>query len=450
VTRRPFRHPDAQGHREVATRVLVLSSCARWVFLLLLSSWLSVPLRAQAVSYRGFVEFRGVVFPQDAPNDGRNVVGDALARGEVFLKPAPWVQCAAGVDVRANTYDQVADSWRPDISDRTPLRPRVSVRRLNATLSRGPITVDVGRQFIRWGKTDIVAPTDRFAPRDLLNVIEGDFLAVNGARGLVALGSETIDAVWVPYFTPSRTPLLDQRWTVVPSSLASIPLVDMGSSIPRGSQAGVRWSHTGSGYEYSASFFRGFNHLPNVETAVQRPAPVDAGSSETGDPAVTSLGITRTYPSLSMVGGDVAVSMRWFTVKGETGYFTSSTPGTEEYVLYVVQLERQSGEWLFIGGYAGDVVTAEGSSLAFAADRGSARAVVARASYTIDSNRSTAFETAIRQDGSGFHAKGEYSQARGQHWRATVSASLVRGDADDFIGQYRLNSHVVAALRYSY
>ena len=165
---------------------------------------------------------------------------------------------------------------------------------------------------------------------------------------------------------------------------------------------------------------------------------------------MTSIGIARTYSSLTMVGGDAAVSLRWFTLKGEAGYFTSSTPGTEEYVQYVVQLERQSGEWLFVGGYAGDVVTKQGSGLTFAPDRGSARAVIARASYTIDSNRSTAFETAVRQNGRGLYAKGEYSQARGQHWRATVAASLVRGDADDFLGQYRLNSHIVAALRYSY
>lgn len=418
--------------------------------MLLVSSWFPVPLLAQAISYRGFVEFHGTLFPQDAPNDKVNVVGDALARGEVFLKPAPWVQFAAGVDVRANTYDQVGDSWRPDIADRTALRPRVSVRRLNATLNRGPVTLDAGRQFIRWGKTDIVTPTDRFAPRDLLNVIDGEFLAVNGARGLVALGSETIDAVWVPYFTPSRAPLLNQRWTVVPPSLASIPLVDQGSSFPRGSQAGVRWGHTGSGYEYSVSLFRGFNHLPDVETAVGRRASADATSLEAGVPGMTSIGITRTYSSLTMLGGDAAVSMPWFTFKGEAGFFTSSTPGTEEYVLYVVQLERQSGEWLVVGGYVGDVVTAEGSGLTFAPDRGIARSVIARASYTIDSNRSTAFETAVRLNGRGLYARGEYSQARGQHWRATVSATLLRGDADDFLGQYRLNSHIVAALRYSY
>ena len=82
-----------------------------------------------------------------------------------------------------NTHDQVEDSWRVDISDRGMLRPRCRSAGSPATLTRGPFTVDVGKQFIRWGKTDIVTPTDRFAPRDFLNVIDTEFLAVTGARG---------------------------------------------------------------------------------------------------------------------------------------------------------------------------------------------------------------------------------------------------------------------------
>src|SRR4029079_15163506 len=132
--------------------------------------------------------------------------------GVVFFKPAPWLQFAGGLDVRANSHDQVEDSWRVDFTDRTVLRPRVAIRRLSATLSHGPLTVDAGKQFIRWGKTDIVTPTDRFATRDFLNVGDNDFLAVTGVRGVAQLGAYAYVAVWVPYLTPSRVPLLNQRW----------------------------------------------------------------------------------------------------------------------------------------------------------------------------------------------------------------------------------------------
>ena len=140
----------------------------------------------------------------------------------------------------------------------------------------------------------------------------------------------------------------------------------------------------------------------------------------------------------------------WFTVKGEVGYFTTTTAATDEYVLFVVQLERQTGEWVLVGGYAGEVVTANRATLAFAPDRGLTKSVIGRASYTIDPNRSLAFETAIRQTLSGAYFKAEYSQAYGQHWRATASAALIRGEPDDFLGQYRLNSYGSVVLRYSF
>ena len=41
------------------------------------------------------------------------------------------------------------------------------------------MTAEFGRQIIRWGKTDILTPTDRFAPRDYLSsVVDSDFLGV--------------------------------------------------------------------------------------------------------------------------------------------------------------------------------------------------------------------------------------------------------------------------------
>jgi hypothetical protein len=392
--------------------------------------------RAQTISLRGFVEGRAFVFPQDAPNDSTNLVADLLARAEVFAKPAPWIQFAAGLDLRGNSHDQVERAWRVDFGDRGTLRPAVSVRRLSATAHYKRLTVDAGKQFIRWGKSDIVTPTDHFAPRDFLNVVDSEFLAVTGVRAVVQAGGDTLEAVVVPRLTPSRVPLLNQRWTAVPPEAAGIRLVDGGARLPSGTEAGVRWSHLGTGYEFALSYFDGFNHLPNIEAHV----PFVPGE----------LVLVRVYPKIASYGADVAVPTHWFTIKGETAYFTSPSPATDEYVLYVIQIERQTGEWLFVGGYAGEVVTAHRAPLTFAPDRGMARSIVARASYTIDPNRSAAVETAVHQNGHGVYVKAEYSQAHGQHWRTTVAGSAIGGRADDFLGQYRRNSHLSLALRYSF
>jgi hypothetical protein len=184
----------------------------------------------------------------------------------------------------------------------------------------------------------------------------------------------------------------------------------------------------------SLSYFDGHNHLPLFEGALNG----------------TSIDFRRYFPQMRMYGADAAVPLKWFTVKGEAGYFTSSTRQQDEYVLYVLQLERQAGEWSFVGGYAGEGVTAKRSQFNFAPDRGLTRAFLGRASYNIDATRSATVETAVRENGEGLWLRSEYSQMWGQHWRGTVGFTLIRGEPTDFLGQYRRNSFFNLALRYSF
>ena len=397
---------------------------------------------AQTVSQRGFVDGMLTLFPQAAPNDATQGVADVVAREEVFFKPRAWIRLGAGVELRANSHDQVDRRWAPDFWDRNERRPALSVRRLSATLNRGAFTVDLGKQFIRWGRTDIVHPTDRFAPRDYMNVVDADFLGTTAVRGLAQLGRHTLEAAWVPRFTPSRIPLLDQRWSAVPPASVRIPIVETAPVFPDGSQFGVRWGRTGDRLEYSLSFFDGFNSSPDIASTV-RYATVPPG-------VPAAVEITRVHPPIRTYGGDMAWPLRWFTVKAEAAYFTSASPSTDEYALYVLQLERQSGEWVFVGGYAGEAVTHRRAALTFAPERGMSRSFLGRVSYTIDANRSAAFEGAVRQNGRGGYGKAEYSQAQGQHWRATLAFVALAGHTDDFFGRYRRNSHLTIRLRYSF
>jgi hypothetical protein len=397
---------------------------------------LLVALLAQNFEQRGFIENHTLIYPQTADNDSGHVVSEELFRWEASYKFAPWLTVAGAFDARTDTHGQIARAWSLDADDRSTLRPAFSLRRMSVTLHKGNVTAEIGRQFIRWGKADILNPTDRFAPRDYLSsVVDSDFLGVSAARFTYESGGNTIDLVWQPWFTPSRIPLLDQRWTAIPPEAVGVAITDGGARYPGGSQYGARFNHVGSGYEYSLCFFDGYQNLPSFD-AQGTPFP----------PAVT---LTRTYPALRLYGGDIAVPLRWFTVKSEAAYFTSSTPGAEEYALYVIQLERQVKEWSFVGGYAGEAVTRSAASeLQFAPDRGFAQSFVGRAGLTIDANRSLAVETAVRAAGS--FVRFEYSQATGQHWRTTAGVAWIRGDMTDFLGEYRRNSYASLAIRYSF
>jgi hypothetical protein len=412
----------------------------------------ALPASAQTVSQRGFIEGTGIAYFRPTPNDDRQLVGEVLFRQEGFWQPAAWLSLAGAFEARAATDDRIDPEWRFDCADRGLKRPAACVRRLSVAFRHGGLTFEAGKQFVRWGKADILNPTDRFAPRDLLDVIDNDFLAVSAARLTYERGANTIDLVWSPRFTPSRLPLSNGRWATstpgtLPASLTgggtpgvpALPVADLGAIYPSRPQAGVRWNHVASGFEYSLSIYDGFDHLPRVDVEV--------------DQALARVEVTRIYPVMRMVGGDLVWPLRWFTVKAEAGYFWTTDDRTDNYGSYVVQLERQSGEWLFVGGYAGEFVTEDrtvAQPILTSFERGMTKCFLGRALYTIDVNRSLTFEGGVRQDGRGYYGKATYSQLLSRHWRATARVDLLGGSSGDFLGQYRRNSSVRLAIRYSY
>ena len=345
---------------------------------------------AQQVTQRGFADVRGVYYPQtNGPDDSHGGV-DGLLRYEPAWEPVSWLRIAGAFDARADTRGLVERSWDVDWRDRGLERPALSVRRLQGSVRRGGLVVDLGKQFIRWGKTDILNPTDRFAPRDYLEVTDTELLGVTAARASYERGANTLDVAWVPTFTPSRIPLLNGRWAGLPPEAASFEVVDSGARLPGGSQLGLRWNRVASGYEFSLCVYDGFNTLPLIDARPVAPETID---------------LTRVYPALTMAGGDLALPLAWFTFKGEAAYFRgdpdAAEPNSDDYVLYVLQLERLIGEWSLVGGYAGEHVITARSSLEFAPDRGLTRAFVGRVGYTIDTNRNVAAEVVARQNGDG-------------------------------------------------
>lgn len=398
---------------------------------------LSGAASGQVFSQRGYFEIRNSAYPQTAPGDSGRLVSEQLLRWEAVLRMNSWLQLNAAADARFDSHRQFERAWRLDWADRRKRRPALSVRRLSLLASRGGFTFEGGRQFIRWGKADILNPTDRFAPKDFLNVLTTDFLGVMAVRATYERSGETLDLVVQPVFTPSRTPLLGQRWAALPEQARQLALLEEPVRFPGRAAAGARWNHVGDGYEFSLSFYDGFNHLP-VYAAQLAPPPA---------PAVI---LERIHPQMRMYGGDAALPARWLTLKGEAAYFTSSSPLADNYVLYVIQAERQRGEWLFVAGYAGEKVTERRVQIDFAPDRGLAKTFLGRASCNIDANRSVAVEGAVRQNGDGFYGKFEYTQALGTHWRVTLAANLLRGEPEDFLGQYRRNSNLMVILRYSF
>lgn len=397
---------------------------------------LSVSAAAQpAFEQRGFLDSQTLLFPQLTDNDRAHVVNQSLLRWDSSYRQSSWFRMKFSFDARLDSHRQVDRNAAVSFDDRRIQRPALNVREWSALFHKGIVSVEVGRQLIRWGRTDILPIVDRFTPRDyIMSVVNPELIGVNATRLTLAGRSNALDVVWQPWFTPSRTPLLDQRWTVLPPQAAGIPLADAGARYPGGSQVGARWNHTGGNLEYSLSYFRGRANLPLFEL--------------TSRPEASAVDVLRAYPTMQMYGGDANYQLPWLSLKAEAGYFTTQTTGAEEFVLYTIQAERQIKEVSLMGGYVGSAVTSSPGVPQFAPDRGIAKSVVGRVAWTIDVNRSLSLETAIRRQGS--LVKVEYSQAFGRHWRLTPGFVWLRGDPSDFLGQYRRNSYFSVALRYSF
>ena len=394
---------------------------------------------AQVWEQRGFIESRNYFYPQDAFNDSGNVTSELLFRYEGTWRARPWLKLTGAFDARSDSHRQVARDGAIDWDGRQTLRPAFSARRFSATLNKGPWTLELGRQFIRWGKADILNPTDRFAPKDFLNVFDSDLIGVNAARLTWERKGDTLDIVFQPRFTPARAPLLNQRWVVIPEQFREIPFRDAGARYPGGAQTGLRWNHVGAGYEFAVSFFDGRNYLPLLDPEIVLQPDF-------------AVNVQRRYPRLRQYGGEVAVPLKWFTVKGEAGWYTAPSRETQDFWIYVIQVERTVGEWVFVGGYAGEAVTRSGGpqqqQQQFAPDRGFAKSFVGHVGYTLGPTRNLNFDAVVRAKAS--WVRGEFSQTFGQHWRVTAGVAWLRGDPADFIGQYQRNSNATLAIRYSF
>jgi hypothetical protein len=391
------------------------------------------PAAAQSARQSGFVGVTFTGYPQTAVTDDTRAIVRTIVRWDPELTGTNW-RLDASFEAQTDTHDQTAVDatyW-----DRSTRRPAFDIRRLSASWVHGPLTLVAGKQFIAWGKADAVMPTDHFAPKDYIDLMDPEPLAVTAVRATVAGPADSLDVVFTPRMTPSRVPLLDQRWVNPPLLALGRPLIDAGGDIPDEPQVGVRWSHLGRYVEDSLSFFQGNDTLPSFSAAVP------------GTPGVVD--VTRSYPALTSVGGDLAMPLPWITIKGEAAWYGSSTATARTFLLYVVQAERPWREWLFIGGYVGEQVARPGTVVRFDPDEALARAFIGRVAYTIDTNRNLVFEAVARQNGAAFVGRAEYSQTVGQRMRVTAGLRVIRGAPDDLVGQYRRNSSATLAWRYSF
>ncbi len=181
----------------------------------------------------------------------------------------------------------------------------------------------LGKQFVFWGKTEWINPTDNINPWDYANIsaeIEDYRLPVTALRADMYLGETTLEAVWVPAFLPHRVPGLVPRTVQVPGGPL---LVWREPELPEGdlrnSQFGLRLMHTLAGVDWSVSYYRGNDHSPSYR---QRVEPAQAGPP--------TVELTPYFPRLQVLGADLQKVFGQWGVRAEGAWFRTADPDGDD------------------------------------------------------------------------------------------------------------------------
>lgn len=214
-----------------------------------------------------------------------------------------------------------------------------------ANLSFEQFEIRLGKQFIFWGRTSWVNPTDVISAWDYANIaseIEDYRVAPLAARGNWYIMDELmLDLIWVPLFQPHRIPI------EVPSKMGSLPVVEQDPVLPGRSpldgEFAMRLSHSISelALDWALAAYLGWDKNPtfDVEPVLE---PVVMGPPGT-PPVRIPQRITWTprYQRMAMLGADAAKAIGPFVIKGETalktfpdfeGETATRNPARAEYV----------------------------------------------------------------------------------------------------------------------
>ncbi len=203
----------------------------------------------------------------------------------VSWKPKLGADLRLGLNVRAGWQDQGA-------ADGASQR----VREAYVDVDAEPFSLRVGRQIIAWGRADRINPTDSLSPRDFTLLVSDDEQQRNG-----------IDAFRLRY---AVNPALSLTAVVAKSEADVRPQGALPTNLvlaepPRDTEWALKLDHSGSGVDWSVSYFDGLNRAVRYRLAVANPrVPLFRGDFE----------------RMQKLGADFAVAQGAWTFRGEIAH----------------------------------------------------------------------------------------------------------------------------------
>ena len=318
------------------------------------------------------------------------------------------------------------------------------------------IDLRVGRQQIIWGKGDGVFITDVVSPKDLRRFILPDFEEIRRGVDAVKLdyyrGSGTLEAIWIPVFTPSRVPGEGSIWGRSPQFPTEpsfdLSAQDVAASLENSEVFG-KYSHLSSAFDLEMMAGYAWDDEPALHMA----AELDPDTHE-----MVSLIVTPEHHRLPLAGGSFSTAVGGAVVRGEGAYYWGKHFATESPLIENGVLERDyihyllGIDWNLLGvnvsaQFVEELILDHDDSLA-SEERTDWMTFLASDSYLNETLHLEFFSYVGLNDGDALlRPKVSYDMADG--FEILVGADLFIGDEGTF-GAYDGNDSVYAKVRYSF
>jgi len=290
--------------------------------------------------FSGFLEYDNITYfetPDKARVNGRN---------QVILKP----KVRHVLSSKADLFGSVELRYDEDDSS----RDRVFLDEAYLNIYAGPVDLRVGLQIYAWGRADGFNPTD-FSSRDYSDVldIEDEKLGLVSVHGTYYKGDWALEGILMPSFRSSVLPGVDSRWWPAFPAAIDNPLygelgpprlkadyqLKEGKERDEGLQSlqyALRLNGKVRGWDFSISWFDGFNDLPSLRVSTSIDSTFKAAT----------LVLEPRYLRKRAVGIDFATALGSIGLHGEAAYYiTSDWSGTkpdvdDPYLHYVIGVDH--------------------------------------------------------------------------------------------------------------
>jgi hypothetical protein len=192
----------------------------------------------------------------------------------------------------------------------------------------------IGKQQVVWGKADGVFITDIVSPLNLSEFLLPDFNEIR--TGVIAakldyyIGNNTLEAIWIPQFTPTVRPDDNSIWYIQPDFPAP-PTFDWSKSTINpsleNSELFLKWSAMTSKVDFE--IMGGYTWDDNPTMHVQKEFEMNT-STTPPSPILTGLTITPEHHRLTIAGGSFSTEIKGLIFRGEGAYYSGKFFQTED------------------------------------------------------------------------------------------------------------------------